>query len=285
MLILTVPAWPFARSCWKLPGISTAARIFFSTTWFFQSVSVGTTLILGFPCSASTTAGESSPPMIITLGFSFFALPISADITPVNPAPSTGIMSSGTRNVVISVRRSRSASVSSLRYTTPILRRLISDRLVVMGGHDLHKDLFHIAYPLPLAKLLDGPFRQQPPVLDDSHDVAQFLHFAHHVRRKDHRFTAVAAFADEFDDGPRRHDVQPQRRLVKNHHRRIVHQGPSNGSLLFHAGGKLIAAPVAEPVHVQTLEDLIHAPFERCRIEPVQPAKILHHFLRRQPGV
>src|SRR5215475_6407801 len=259
--MVTVPALPWPRPCSKWGGISTAARISLPTTRFRQSAAAGSTLSFALRLSASTTPGESSPPTIATLAFSFLALPITADITPANPAPSTGIISSGTRKVVMSVRRSRSASVSSLRYTIPMLRQLISDRLFVVRRDDLHENVFHIAEAVPLAQLLDGSLGQQLSVLDDAYDVAELFHLAHHVGRENHRLAAVAAFPNELDDGPRGHNVQAQCGLVKDHDRRIVHQGARNGSLLLHAGGEFVAAPVAETVHVQPIEDFVDAFF------------------------
>src|SRR6266481_6119678 len=193
--ILTVPPWPSLTFFSKPSGISTAARISFSTTLSLQSPVVRITLILGLCCSAASTPGESVPPTIITFGFSFLALPITADITAVNPVPITGITSSGTRNVVISVRLSRNASVNSLRYTMPILRRLISDRLLraIVRRNNFHENLLQIVFSVPLPQLFQRSLGQQFTALDDSHDVAEFFHFAHYVRRKDHRLLAVAA--------------------------------------------------------------------------------------------
>src|SRR6266851_3133656 len=150
-------------SCFSKPsGISTAARIPFSTTLSLQSSVVRITLILGFCCSAATTPGESVPPTIITFGFSFLALPITADITAVKPVPMTGITNRGTKNVVMSVRLSRSASVNSLQYTIPILRRLMSDRLLraVVWRDNFHENLLQIIFSMPLPQLLQRSLGQ-----------------------------------------------------------------------------------------------------------------------------
>src|SRR5437016_8047296 len=270
MSIFMGPPCPLARSSSKPSGISTAARISFSSIWFFQSGIVGTTLIFGYFRKAATTPGESVPPTIITFGFSFFALPITPAMTAVNPAPSTGINNSGTRNVVISVRRSRSASVSSLRYTIQMFRSRISDCLRdVMRRDNLHEHFFEIIFSVPLPQLLECSLRQQFAALNNSHDVAQFLHLAHHVRRENHSFAAAPALTDEFNDRPSGHDIQTERRLIKNHHWRIVYQRARDGSLLFHSGGKLVATPVAKIVHVQTVKDFINALFQCRRVKPI----------------
>src|SRR5579863_3881685 len=287
MLMVMVPAFPFSRFSSKPGGTSTAARMSFSMIWFRQSVWVATIVILGYLRKASSRAGESVPPTIITLGFSFLALPITADITATKPEPNSGIISSGTRNVVINVLRSRSASVNSLRYTTPIFRRLISGLLLrgVMRRDNLHENLLQIVLPVPLPQLFQRSLRQHLSSLDDSHDVAQLFHFAHHMRRKNHRFSPVATLPDEIDDGSRGHDVQAQGRLVENHHRRIMHQGPRNRSFLLHAGGKFVAAPVAEIVHVQPFKYFIDALFQGRGIKAIQLSEILDHLLRRQPRI
>src|SRR6266446_1956114 len=270
MSLFMVPPCPLARSSSKPSGISTAARISFSTIWFFQSGIVGTTLIFGYFRKAVTTSGESVPPTIITFGFSFFALPITPAMTAVNPAPMTGIISSGTRNVVISVRRSRSASVSSLRYTIQMFRSRMSDRLWrVVWCDNLHEHFFKIILSVPLPQLLERSLRQQSSALNNSHDVAQFFHFAHHVRRENHCFAAVPALTDEFNDRPRCHDIQTKRRLIENHHGRIVHQRAGDGGLLFHSSGKLVATPVAKIVHVQPVKDFINALFQCRGIKPI----------------
>ncbi len=101
-------------------------------------------IIFGYSRKAASRAGESVPPTIITKGFSFFAFPNAADITVTKPEPSSGIINSGTRKVVISVLRSRNASVNSLRYTIPMLRIPMSELLLwpAVRGHNLYEDLF-----------------------------------------------------------------------------------------------------------------------------------------------
>ena len=53
------------------------------------------------------------------------------------------------------------------------------------------------------------------------------------------------------DDGAGGQHVQPVRRLVENHHRRVVDERAGDGDFLFHAAGKLVAAAVAKFIHVQ----------------------------------
>src|SRR5437667_8555412 len=123
------------------------------------------------------------------------------------------------RNVVISVRRSRSASVSSLRYTIQMFRSRMSDRLRdVMWRDNLHEHFFEIIFSVPLPQLLECSLRQQFAALNNSHDVAQFLHLAHHVRRENHIIAPAPALTDEFEDLPSGHDLQADHQLIKNHH-------------------------------------------------------------------
>src|SRR5579884_55609 len=241
-----------------------------------------------FSClSPSTIFGESSPPLIITVEASSSALLTITVISEPRPTLRRGNRSKGTTTMAMRVRRSRRASVSSLRYTMPTFLTDISSTLrrSVMRRDDFYENLFQVLLPVSLPKLRKGAFRQQLAVLDNSDDVAQLLHLAHYVRRENHRLSPVPAFANKRDNGSRRHDVQAQRRLVEDHHRRIMHQRPRNRGLLLHPGGKLVAAPVAKAVHIQPVKNFIHALLQRGLIEAIQSAEIFDHFLRGQSRI
>src|SRR6266852_3209370 len=104
-----------------------------------------------------TEALRDKRTLITTFLVPLLVIPVmGTGFTAVKPVPMTGITNSGTRNVVISVRLSRSASVNSLRYTIPILRRLMSDRLLraVVRRDNFHKNLLQIIFSMPLPQLL-----------------------------------------------------------------------------------------------------------------------------------
>src|SRR5580704_10937272 len=146
-------------------------------------------------------SGESSPPRIMILGISSLALPTSAEIAAPKPAVSIGKSKSGTSREEISVRRSRSASFSSLRYTTPMFLQDMSGRSLagIERRNHLDQNLFEVLFLVLRAQRRKRPFRQKLAGLDNSDHIAKFFYLAHHMRGKNHRLPAFAAFADELD--------------------------------------------------------------------------------------
>src|SRR6266576_6846302 len=139
----------------------------------------------------------------------------------------------------------------------PMLRADMSVglRRDVMRGDNLDEDFLEIVLGVFLAKLGERAFGKELARLDDTDGVAELLDFAHDVGREDDRLAAIAAFANEGGDGAGSHDVEADRGLIEDHDRWIVDEGAGNGGFLLHAGGKLVAASVAEAVHVQAVED------------------------------
>src|SRR5579859_3153019 len=281
--------WGFccARLASKPSGMAMAARISLLMILSFQSGVAGTTSIFLLVRRVSSTAGESAPPSSITFGVSSSAFLTSVTARAPNPTERRGKRRRGTSSVEMSVRRSRSASVSSLRYTVPIFLRGMSGRLLglVVGRDDLHESLLEILLFVFLPKRGERSLGQKFAGLDDADDVAEFFHFAHYVSRENHRFPALAAFADELENRARGHDVEAQGRLVENHHLGIVNQRAGDGGFLLHAGGQLVAAAVAKRVHVQAGENLIHALFQFGFPDAVQPAEIFDHLLGSEPRI
>src|SRR5215471_8597868 len=135
----------------------------------------------------------------------------------------------------------------------PILRSdmLPGLRVDVEWRNNLDEDFFEILLAIPVSQFGKRTFGQKLAGLDDSDYVAEFFDFAHDVRGEDDRFAAVAAFADEMNDAARGHDIEAERRLVEDHHRRVVNECACYGSFLLHTGRELVAAAVAELIHVQ----------------------------------
>src|SRR5271170_1789702 len=150
---------------------------------------------------------------------------------------------------------------------------------------DLDEDLLEVLLVVALAQFGQRTFRKQLAGLDDADDVAEFLYLTHDVRGENHGFPALSAFADEVDDRARGHNVQTESGLVKDHHLRVMNQRAGDGGFLLHAGGKFVAAAVAERVHVQSVEDISHAFFQGGFVEAIQPAEVFDHFLGGQPGI
>src|SRR4029077_13760553 len=166
--------------------------------WFFQPGVSGTISILSSFLSPSTTAGESSPPRSMTLGISSLAFPTKLIASAPKPTLRTGKSRRGTRIVETTVRRSRRASVSSLRYTMPTLRRDMSVGLLgdVVGRDDFDKDFLEVVLGVLVAELPEGAFNQEFAGLNDANGVAELFDFAHDVGGKNDGLAVVAALAD-----------------------------------------------------------------------------------------
>src|SRR5258707_189393 len=205
------------------------------------------------------------------LGVSFSALPTMTTARALNPTIITGNRNSGTRTVEMRVRRSRTHSGNSLRETMPTARRVMALglHLGLKRGDDFDEDFLEVLLGMFFAQLGEGAFGQKPAVVNDADDVAELFDFAHDVRGEDDGLAAVAAFTDEGGDGSGGHDVEAEGGLVENHHRGVVDQGAGDGSLLLHDGGKLVAAAVAEGVHIEAIENDVEAIFEGGFVETV----------------
>src|SRR5260370_29266793 len=221
--------------------------------WSFQLPASGAITILSFLRKPSRNCGESSPPRIMILGTSSLALPTRVIANAAKPAVSNGKSISGTIRVEIKVRRSRSASRSSLRYTMPTFRRDMSVGLLldVQRRHNLHEYFFQVRFVITFPQLLERALGQQFARLNDADGVAELFHFAHHVRGENHCLAALAALADESDDGACGHDIEADGRFIENHHLGVVDQGAGDGGFLLHAGGEFVAAAVAGGVLLQ----------------------------------
>src|SRR5882672_9883245 len=173
-----------ARLASNPSGIAIVARISLLMILSFQSGVAGSTSIFLLARSAPTTCGESAPPSSITRGISSFAFDSRVCASPIKPTDMSGKSSRGTNKVEINVRRSRSESVNSLRYTVPIFCKGMSGRLLgfVVRRDHLHKNLLQVLLLVFLAQPGQRTLRQKLARLDNPDDVAEFFHLAHHVR-------------------------------------------------------------------------------------------------------
>src|SRR5712692_7670624 len=169
----------------------------------------------------------------------------------------------------------------------PTLRKDMSAGLrgEVVGSDDFDKDLFEIVFGIFIPKLRQGAFGKKLPVMDDADEVAELFDFAHDVGGEDDGFAAVAAFANESGDGAGGHDIEAVGGLVEDHDRGIVNEGAGDGSFLLHAGGELVAAAVAEAVHVQAVEDVVDALFQSSFVQTVEAAKVFDQLLSRETRI
>src|SRR5262249_23080925 len=121
--------------------------------------------------------------------------------------------------------------------------------------------------------------------MDDSEVVAEPLDLTHDVGREDDGLPAVPAVADEADDRARGYHIEPGGGHVKNNKGRFVAEGAGDGGFLLQPGGNLVAPPVAKTVHIQAVENVVDALFERGLVEAIQAAKVLDKLLGRQARV
>ena len=113
---------------------------------------------------------------------------------------------------------------------------------------------FHAILRLPALPLdfLDRPHGQQPPALQDAHHVADGGQLGQDVRADEDRLAGVGQGADhlpQLDTGPR---IEPRRRLIQDHDRRIVHQCPAQAEPLLHPLGQPVDRLLGQ--HVQAGE-------------------------------
>ena len=131
------------------------------------------------------------------------------------------------------------------------------------GRDDFDEDFLEVLLGIFIAEFGECTFDKELARLDDTDGVAELLDFGHDMRGENDGFAPVAAFTDKLDDRARGHNVEATGRLVEDHDGRVVDEGACDGSLLLHAGGELVAAAVAEAVHIQTVEDAVDALFQR----------------------
>src|SRR5271163_2518286 len=130
----------------------------------------------------------------------------------------------------------------------PMLR---SDMLAGLLGNvvrsdDFDENFLEVLFVMLVAKLFESAFGQKFSGLDDADGVAEFFDFGHDVGGEDDGFAAVAALADELDDGARGHNVETAGGFVEDHDWRVVDECAGNGGFLLLAGGEFVAAAVAE---------------------------------------
>src|SRR5256884_9623477 len=130
------------------------------------------------------------------------------------------------------------------------------------GRDDFDEDFLEVMLGIFIAEFGECTFDKELARLDDTDGVAELLDFAHDVGGEDDSLAVIATFADERGDGAGGHDIEAVGRLVEDHHRGGVNEGAGDGGFLHHSGGELVAAAVAETVHVQTAKYGINALFE-----------------------
>src|SRR6266487_5699682 len=121
--------------------------------------------------------------------------------------------------------------------------------------------------------------------MDDANGVAELFDFAHDVGGEDDGLAVVAAFANESGDGACGHDVEAKSGFIEDHDRRVVNKSACDGGLLLHACGELVAAAVAEAVHVETMENIVDALFEGRFVQAIEAAEVFDQFLSGEAGI
>jgi hypothetical protein len=154
-----------------------------------------------------------------------------------------------------------------------------------MRRDNANENFFQVLLVVLRPQLGERAFCKQFAGLNDANRVAKLFNLAHDVRGEDDGFAAVPAFADESGDGASGHNIETDGRLVEDHHRRIMNESARDGGFLLHTSGKLVAAAVAEAVHVQTIENFVNALLKSRLGKAVEPGKIFDHFLRREAGI
>src|SRR5260370_37640145 len=131
-----------------------------------------------------------------------------------------------------------------------------------VGRDDFDENFFEFVLGVLVAKLVEGVLDKEFTGMNDADSVAELFDLTHDVGGKDDGFATIAAFADESRDGTSSHDIQAVGRLIEDHDRWVMDESAGDGSLLHHTGGELVAAAVAETVHVEAIENVVDALFQ-----------------------
>src|SRR5215469_8794364 len=144
-----------------------------------------------------------------------------------------------------------------------MLRRFISTVLLrdVERRNNFYENFLEIMFVMAVAEVSKRAFSEELARLNDADDITEFFDFAHDVGGKNDSFAAVAALANEINDGARGHNVESDSGLVENHDLWVVYQRASDRSFLLHAGGKLVAAAIAKGIHIEAAEKFVDAFF------------------------
>src|ERR1700730_13464462 len=94
---------------------------------------------------------------------------------------------------------------------------------------DFDEYFLEILLAVFFAQFGQSAFSQKFAVVNDADDIAELFHFAHDVRGENNRLAAVATLSNKRGDGASGHNVQTKRRLIEDHHRRIVDQSTRDG--------------------------------------------------------
>src|SRR6476646_697492 len=169
----------------------------------------------------------------------------------------------------------------------PTLRRDMSVVLLsdVVGRDDFDENFLELVLGIFVAKLCESAFDEEFAGLDDADGVAEFFDFSHDVCGEDDGFSVVAAFADEGSDGASGHNIEAVGGLIEDHDRGIVYESAGDGGFLHHAGGELVAAAVAEAVHVEAVENVVDPFLKRGFLEAIEAAEVFDKFLGGGPGI
>src|SRR3990172_2799938 len=138
--------------------------------------------------------------------------------------------------------------------------------------------LLQVRLDVSLFQLIEGPAGENVPFVDDGDAIAELFGFAHDVRREDDALAVLAEGRDVLLHGAGDEDVEAGGRLVEDEHGGIVNDGPGDGDFLLHAGGHFRSKNVAEVVHLERVEDSLHAGIELAASQAVEAAEVLHHF-------
>ena len=148
--------------------------------------------------------------------------------------PSASAASSGrfVRSTVHAIRAIRS-------------RRHLADRRCGRAG-ERHEHLGDTVQTGLLLQIGQRAFQFKPAVMQQSEAVADSLGFMQAMRADDDRFAFVAQMPDVVEHDVRAEHIQPARRLIQQHDRRIVNQPAGEQHPLFLSRGKGRAALVEE---------------------------------------
>ena len=111
-----------------------------------------------------------------------------------------------------------------------------------------------VSAPIVALRLIRGVEREQPPVVDDRHPLAELVGLFHVVRGEHDRLAVGVELADDVPQREAALRVEARGRLVEEQHVGLVHDRPRHHQPLRHAAGELVGAGIGPVGQAELLE-------------------------------
>jgi hypothetical protein len=145
------------------------------------------------------------------------------------------------------------------------------------------KDVFHGTHPRSFENLDFRAPKKDAPLMNDGDIIAQTIHLAHDVSRKQDGLANGSLRLNEMENLPPHEDVQVSRRFIEDDDRRIMNHAPRNVHLLPLTGRETAAGLVEEFLHSKNVGEAIDAILECRTREAIEASKKMKQLGSRGP--